>query len=297
MDFSEYQRIAGKTSQAKVEVDENGLPVGPGILVPLLGLAGEVGSLLSEYKKHLRDGKAHRLFREQVSEELGDLIWYVADAATRFGLDLDHIAAENLAKTQDRWSIEIPRQLKLFDEDCPPDEQLPRHFEVELRQKGEDENVTVECWWNGQVIGNTLTDNAYLDDGYRFHDAFHFAFAAILGWSPIARTFFGCKRRSRPKTDEVEDSGRARVIEECISALIYDYARKHDYLSEVSGLDYPLLKLIKAMVADREVRAHPLYNWEQAILEGYRVWRLVRQNGGGIVIGDLSLRTIAFRAT
>ena len=41
------------------------------VIVPLLGLAGEAGGLLSEYKKYLRDGAAHRLFKERVGEELG----------------------------------------------------------------------------------------------------------------------------------------------------------------------------------------------------------------------------------
>jgi len=37
----------------------------------LLGLAGEAGGLLSEYKKFLRDGSAHKLFKQRVGEELG----------------------------------------------------------------------------------------------------------------------------------------------------------------------------------------------------------------------------------
>ncbi|MFN8557582.1 MAG: nucleoside triphosphate pyrophosphohydrolase family protein [Dehalococcoidia bacterium] len=62
MDFNEYQRRAQETDQQPGEV-----------IVPLLGLAGEAGTLLSEYKKHLRDGSAHQLHKERVVEELGDL--------------------------------------------------------------------------------------------------------------------------------------------------------------------------------------------------------------------------------
>src|SRR5262245_53943857 len=134
MHLSEYQSLAATTSQAKGEVDDIGIPVGRGILVPLFGLAGEAGSLLAEYKKYLRDGKAHRQFRDQVSEELGDLLWYIADVASKFSLDLDQVAADNLTKTQDRWPTGEPKQVKLFDGDYPTGEQLPRHFEVELRQ-------------------------------------------------------------------------------------------------------------------------------------------------------------------
>src|SRR5262245_20551094 len=107
MELSEYQRQAQTTDQVK------GM-AGEAILVPLLGLAGEVGSLLVEYKKQLRDGSAHRLYREQVSEELGDLLWYVANIAAKHGLDLDTIARENLRKTTSRWSREVAGQRSLL---------------------------------------------------------------------------------------------------------------------------------------------------------------------------------------
>ena len=96
MNLTEYQQQAQATDQ---------LPVGDpnAVIVPLLGMAGEVGSLLAEYKKYLRDKDAHVLFPKQVAEELGDILWYLANTATKFDLDLATIAADNLAKTRDRW--------------------------------------------------------------------------------------------------------------------------------------------------------------------------------------------------
>jgi NTP pyrophosphatase (non-canonical NTP hydrolase) len=272
-----------------------GTPEGAAVLVPMLGLAGEVGSLLAEYKKYLRDGEAHRLYREQVAEDLGDLLWYVANVATKFGLDLEEVAAANLAKTQDRWPSEGPSSRRLFDEGCPPREQLPRHFEIRVEQAVNAGNVEVAYWLGERQVGNALTDNAYDDDGYRFHDVLHFGYAAVLGWSPVLREHLGCKRGSDPRTKEVEDRGRAKVIEEAVVALVHDYARKHDYLASVETLDYTLLKTIKGLVADREVRVCSLHEWEQAILAGYRVWRLVREHEGGVVVGDLIDRTLDYR--
>ena len=98
MELGEYQREAQKTDQFKKQ-DR---------VVPLLGMGGEVGSLLAEYKKWMRDGEAHVLFPEQVAEELGDILWYLANTATKFDLDLDAIAAQNLAKTRDRWPPDGP---------------------------------------------------------------------------------------------------------------------------------------------------------------------------------------------
>jgi len=92
MDFQEYQQRAVETDQVPTNT-----------VVPLLGLAGEAGELLSEYKKYLRDGDAHRLFKERVAEELGDLLWYISNVASKFELSLDDIATGNLDKTKDRW--------------------------------------------------------------------------------------------------------------------------------------------------------------------------------------------------
>ena len=155
------------------------------------------------------------------------------------------------------------------------------------------ERVEVGCIYGGKQIGNSLTDNAYEDDGYRFHDVFHLSYAAMLGWSPILRKHMDRKRRSRPEFDEIEDGGRSTVLEETISALVFNYAQKHSYLDGVGSLDYHLLKTIRELVSGREVESRSLYEWEQAIFAGCRVWRLVRENGGGIVTGDL-VRTLEY---
>ena len=52
------------------------------MLVPLLGMVGELGELLAEYKKWLRDGQAYALFPDRAREELGDLLWYLSNTAT-----------------------------------------------------------------------------------------------------------------------------------------------------------------------------------------------------------------------
>src|SRR5688572_22928115 len=115
MDLKEYQEAAKKTDQLP-EPHEHA------VLVPLLGLVGEAGTLVSEYKKLLRDGEAHERFRERVSEELGDILWYLANVASKFGLDLGEIAKRNLWKTRDRWPVVTQLQgevAALFDEAYP----------------------------------------------------------------------------------------------------------------------------------------------------------------------------------
>ncbi len=293
MNFHDYQVQAMTTSQIPaVEGTE--------LTVPLLGLVGEVGSLLAEYKKHLRDGDAHRFFRDGVAEELGDLLWYIASVATKFDLDLDAIAKDNLKKCQDRWGWRNATQIDCcpcFDCEFPEIERLPRQFKVEFTEVAEGKSVKVRLFVDGQRIGDPLTDNAYVDDGYRFHDVFHLAYAAVLGWSPVTRRILGGrKRKSNPATDEVEDGGRAGAIEEGISALVFSYAKDHKFLEGVTTLDYQLLKTIKSMTTHLEVSQCSLGGWERAILQGYEVWRQLEISHGGVVVVDLGRRSITYQS-
>ena len=60
MDFDRYQKEAMRTDHVPAHGGSDGIL---SLIVPMLGLAGETGQLLSEYKKHLRDGEAHRLLK------------------------------------------------------------------------------------------------------------------------------------------------------------------------------------------------------------------------------------------
>ena len=289
MDFREYQNKALQTDKMQATDASENLH----IIVPMLGLAGEAGELLSEYKKHLREGEDHPLFKERVSEELGDLLWYIANVASKFDLELNDIAISNLFKVQDRWSPEKTKPI-CFDVTLPEGERLPRSFEVRLVETQEDSDLRVRLSINGRELGDELTDNAYDHDGYRFHDIFHFAYAAMLGWSPITRALLHRKRKSDPRIDEVEDGGRAAVIEEGVAALVFAYARHHRMLEGVSTLDSQLLRTIKDMTSHLEVSRCTTGEWEQAILGGFQVWRAVFNARGGRINIDLDNRRIDY---
>lgn len=290
MELRDYQARAVLADQ--VPTSGTGGELDAGIIVPLLGLAGEAGELLDEYKKHLRDGKAHRLFREHISDELGDLLWYVSNVASKFGLDLNAIAEANLQKVADRWQSKLRSPLHAFDDGFAEHERLPRHFQVELREVVVDGRVKMRASVDGCQVGNELTDNAYDEDGYRFHDVFHLSYAALLGWSPVTRSILGRKRRSAPMIDEVEDGGRAIAIEEGVSAVVFDYARQHNFLVGVTAVDYHLLRTIKGVTSSLEVSKCSVSDWEAAILEGFRVWRDVTARKGGRLDVDLDRREV-----
>src|SRR3954452_15926929 len=96
LSFRAYQRDAILTNRDRGDKLKS-------LVIPLAGLAGEAGSLLSEYKKWLREGDRYRPFTDQVSEEIGDILWYLANIADKAGLDLEEVAEENLAKVADRF--------------------------------------------------------------------------------------------------------------------------------------------------------------------------------------------------
>lgn len=291
MNLNTYQREAQKTD--RVPVLQTSGNTGVDLIVPLLGLAGETGELLSEFKKHLRDGDSHLLFKERVAEELGDLLWYVANVAAKFDLKLDDVAQLNLSKTRARWGAKSASPV-VFDADFPETERLPRHFEVELSEVNVGGRTKIRVQMNGQQIGNDLTDNADDPDGYRFHDVFHLSYVAVLGWSPVIRKIMNRKRRSVPQVDEVQDGGRAQVLDEGVAALAFDYAKQHNWLVGVADLDYKFLRTIQGVTSLLEVRERTLGEWQHAILIGFEVWRQVLQHGGGRIQINQDAKSLVF---
>ena len=69
---------------------------------PLLGLFGETGSLLSALKKKQRDHASSVAYSEEVAEELGDVLWYLATIARRGGLHLSAVAG-HLYRSDETW--------------------------------------------------------------------------------------------------------------------------------------------------------------------------------------------------
>ena len=67
----------------------------------LMGLCGESGEAIDLMKKHLYQG--HPLDREKLIKELGDIAWYLAEAATGLHIDLDEVLRCNLEKLHVRY--------------------------------------------------------------------------------------------------------------------------------------------------------------------------------------------------
>jgi hypothetical protein len=280
--LNEYQRLSAATD---IDAD-NDNPI-----VPLLGLAGEIGSLIAEYKKKIRpDGAGYIGFEEVIRVELGDILWYLASLTSRSGLTLGDVAVANLTKTRARW---LPGDAPpaSYDDDLPNGQRLPRRFEAVFTTYAENGLTKCSMMIEGEEFGDPIDDNTRYDDSYRFHDVFHLAHAAILGWSPVLRLLVGRKRRSDDR-DRTEDGARAIAAEESVTAMVFALAEAWNYFSDAEHVDETILNAAKAVTSRLEVGDRNSADWERAILAGYAVWRRLRDNDGGRVIVDLDAATI-----
>ncbi|MBK7878383.1 MAG: pyrophosphatase [Planctomycetes bacterium] len=202
-------------------------------------------------------------------------------------------AGRNTAKTGSRWPDE-KRYAPLFDDAFPVEEQLPRRLQVDFLERARGPNRAVILRCNNINFGDRLTDNIEDPDGYRYHDIFHFAYAVHLGWSPVVRALMRTKRKSNSKVDEAQDGARAGIIEEAVSAVVFSRAKRLKFFDDLDHVDLDLLKTIKEFVEGFEVEAVPLWQWETAILDGYRVFRSLCAGPGGRVMLDLGTRQLTY---
>ncbi len=199
----------------------------------------------------------------------------------------------NVKKVSGRFIRPKNESLPTFDEGFPEFEQLPYEFEIEFMKRTENH---LALRWNGVFIGDPLTDSSKDKDGYRFHDVFHFSHAAILHWSPTFRWLIKQKRKSKPEMDHDQDGGRAIVVEEGLSAWVFNIAKQDNkYFEGKESLTFDMLKNVGQFVKGFEVESCPLILWEEAILKGYEVFREIKKNQGGIVIGSRNKRTITYK--
>jgi len=254
--------------------------------------AGHVTDLVSGGDE-ISENDSRRANPSFVLETLQPFWITLNNVALSTGLELCGVATVNSQKRLRRWPIDREHH-PLFDEEFPVIEQIPRKLRIEFMtlDRGTQKVVLLRC--NGLNFGDRLTDNIRDPDGYRYHDIFHFGYAIHLGWSPVVRSLLRCKRKSRPVFDEAEDGARAAIIEEAISALVFSRAKSLNFFAGVAQLDYDLLKIIKELTTGYEVEAVSEWQWEQAILEGYRVFRELRKNASGVVTLDLVRRELTY---
>lgn len=280
-----------------------------GLQIALYGVAGEAGSVVTEAKKWFRskgdEPKPESGLSMRVSEELGDLLWYVASVARRLGIDLNQVALDNLEKTSQIWTDQLPPP-PAYDSAYPKEERLPRAMTVHFEEATGDEFPVTKVVPLGELadritkrnkpvqLGDELNDNARANDGYRYHDVLHLAHAAVLGWSPVLRSLMGAKRKTDVEIDRIEDGARAIALEEGLAAFVFGFAEEHSFFRGYERLDWELLKHIRRTVRGLEVADQPAIAWDRTYRQAFDVFRELRDHGGGTVECDLDARQIRF---
>lgn len=282
MELDKYQELSGGT----LKTDD--------IEILTLGLLGEAGSVASSVKKIKRDNRTPDVVKKEISTELGDTLWYLAAVARYYGINLSDIASENLAKTLYLFSDSN----RDFDATSPAEEKLPKKGVFAFLENPETGKVSIQ--FEGKEFGDELDDNAHVDDGYRFHDVFHLAYAARLGWSPVIRKLMGRKRRYNSRLDRVEDGARAIFLEEGISVFVFNQnkisERGVSSFSDRGNIPFSVAQAIKTMTKGIEVSERSISDWFDAISVGFRCYdKLVKFRGGEISL-NRSRKTISYKA-
>ena len=94
MEINEYQELAMRTLNPELQKKDV-------LINSVMGLCGESVEAIDIVKKWLAQG--HELDRERLAEELGDIAWYLAEAATALELPLEEIFSRNIEKLRRRY--------------------------------------------------------------------------------------------------------------------------------------------------------------------------------------------------
>ena len=94
MTANEYQKLAMTTLNPELKNDDV-------LINAAMGLCGESGEVIDIIKKWHCHG--HELKRDALIKELGDVAWYLAEAAYALGVDLEDVLRANIEKLKTRY--------------------------------------------------------------------------------------------------------------------------------------------------------------------------------------------------
>ena len=94
MTANEYQKLAMTTLNPELSKRDV-------LINSVMGLCGESGEAIDIVKKWMAHG--HELDKAHLAKELGDIAWYLAEAATALDMDLEDILQANIEKLKNRY--------------------------------------------------------------------------------------------------------------------------------------------------------------------------------------------------
>ena len=94
MTVKEYQELAMRTVNPNLGKKDM-------LINSVMGLCGESGEAIDIVKKWFAHG--HELDKEHLKKELGDIAWYLAEAATALDVSLEDVFEANIEKLRKRY--------------------------------------------------------------------------------------------------------------------------------------------------------------------------------------------------
>lgn len=94
MRINEYQELAMRTLNPKLDKKDV-------LINAVMGLCGESGEAIDLVKKHLAQG--HEFDKVKFAKELGDIAWYLAEAAHAIDMPLESVLEMNIEKLRNRF--------------------------------------------------------------------------------------------------------------------------------------------------------------------------------------------------
>lgn len=99
MNFDEYQQKAQQTVVTNIDplMDKT---------IWVLGISGEAGEITEKWKKIVAydDGVIDQATKDDMTKEIGDVLWYLAAFAKSLDISLQDVAEKNIVKVLDRKS-------------------------------------------------------------------------------------------------------------------------------------------------------------------------------------------------
>lgn len=110
MNINEYQQQAMTTLNPQLSKKDV-------LINSVMGLCGESGEAIDIVKRWLAQG--HELDKAHLIKELGDIAWYLAEAATALDVPLEEVFQGNIDKLKKRYpdGFEVERSLVRLEGD------------------------------------------------------------------------------------------------------------------------------------------------------------------------------------
>ncbi len=110
MNINEYQELAMTTLNPQLSKKDV-------LINSVMGLCGESGEAIDIVKRWLAQG--HELDKAHLARELGDIAWYLAEAATALEIPLEEVFQGNIDKLKKRYpdGFEVKRSLVRLEGD------------------------------------------------------------------------------------------------------------------------------------------------------------------------------------